>query len=202
MAPRLIAAGIPDLLPMERGGEPGCHISAIIRSLCLRLGHFEDGGEIDEKQQTRMELGCAFEDAVAKALAARWAKAYPDRYAQPGEMEKDGLIGTMDLLDVIDWAAVEIKLTWMSSRHEIESVKFWRYWAQLKAYCYMAETRIGRLHIGHINGNYRDDRGPNYNVWEDEFSKQALAENWRMLITHAEVMRTGKVGARLRAKHR
>jgi hypothetical protein len=196
MNPRIVASGIGDLLPMERSGEPHRHVSAIIRSLCIALGHFEDdakGKGTDNAKgegpdQTRMELGSAFEDALASALADRYARSDPDRYVRPGPLEKDGLIGNMDLLDVTDWAVIEIKLTWISSRHPADSEKFWKYWVQLKAYCTLVGTRLGRLHVCHINGDYKGSRGPVYNVWEDEFSEQELAENWRMLVTQSEAM--------------
>ena len=186
MPPTLIASGIPELLPMVRTGAPGAHVSAIIRSICIRMKHFEDSE--DGPSQTRLELGCAFEDAVVDGLKRRHVAHDPDRYCSPGQLELDGLFGTPDLLDVTDWAIVEIKLTWLSSRHDPESIKFWKYWVQIKAYCKMVHTLVGRLHVGHINGNYRGG-DPEYNVWEWRFTQQELDENWAMLLTHAAVMK-------------
>jgi hypothetical protein len=190
MTPTLMATGIPELLPMKRGGEPHRHVSVIIRSLCLRLGHFagSESNPEEGRDQTRLELGCAFEDAVARALADRYAADMPGRYCRIGEIEKDGLLGTPDLLDLEAWAVAEIKLTWMSARHDPESEKFWKYWVQLKAYCHMLETQVGHLHVCHINGDYRTNRGPVYNVWRAEFTKSELAENWRMLLTHGRAL--------------
>ncbi len=186
---RLAATGIPDLIPMARSGDPSRHVSAVIRYLCLKLGHFDDdGGVITPEQQTRMELGSTFEDAMIAALAARYVSSN-NRYVQPGELFLDGMIGTPDLLDVDDYAIEEIKLTWLSSRHETDSKKLWKYWVQLKAYCHMIETRLGRLHVCYVNGDYRAERGPTYRKWEVEFTGEELHENWRMLITNGEVMR-------------
>jgi hypothetical protein len=179
---------------MVRTGDPNRHISAIIRSLCIKLGHFEDDetttplpGAIVQRQ-TRWELGSSFEEAVVAGLAERYVRNDPARFARPGELEKDGLIGTLDLLDVTDWAVIEIKLTWMSSRHGIDSVKFWKYLVQIMAYCAMCETRVGRLHVCHLNGDYKSDRGPTYNVWECVFTQQELEENFRMLKTQSDEM--------------
>lgn len=183
MAPRLISSGVADLIPMKRGGQPHRHVSYIIRKLCLRLGHFEDTGSPDF---TRMELGSAFEDALAAALAERWSRAYPDRFVRTGELELDSMFGNPDLLDVVDWAIVEIKLTWMTSNQDPEGEKFWKYWTQGKAYAKMAGTRKVRLHVCHINGNYRDNRSPIYNIWEDEFSQRDIDNNWKMIVTHAD----------------
>lgn len=186
MNPHIIRTGIAELLPMARSGDPARHVSAIIRSLCLRLGHFGDTGPITDF--TRVELGSAFENAVAAGLARRYALA-DSRYVVPGELELDGLIGTPDLLDTVDLRVIEIKLTWISSRHDAESEKFWKYWVQAKAYCHMMDWREAELHIGHISGNYKDQRSPIYNVWHDTFSNKELNENWRMLISHGEQLR-------------
>lgn len=180
---KLIRTGIPQLLPIE-DREPGLHISGIISSLCVQLGHYPPKDEWSESDITRMQLGCALEDT----LALRWTQEYPDRYIQLGGLEVDGLHGTPDFYDVVDNAIEEVKLTWMSSRHEPDSEKFWRYWVQIKAYCHMLGTRVGRLHVCHAMGNYKFDEegGPQYNVWERTFSNQELDENWRMLKSHGE----------------
>jgi hypothetical protein len=176
---KLIYEGMPDLLPME-GRSPGVHVSDIIHDLCVKLGHYEDrdnNGEVN----AFMGLGSALEHAVVH----RFALDEPDRYLQVGELEMDGIFGTPDLLDTKDWALTEIKLTWMSSRHEPDSEKFWRYWVQIKAYCAMMVTTVGRLHVCHVMGDYKGS-GPTYRIWECRFSDQELAENWAMLRTHGE----------------
>lgn len=189
MAPRLIATGIPELIPMVRTGDPRRHVSFTIRQLCLKLGHYTDTG--GPPSTSLMELGSTFEDVVAKALADRYA--HMDRYARPGELEMDGLIGTPDLYDVVDQALIEVKLTKLSSRNDIESTKFWKYWVQLMAYCHMMGVTKGRLHIGHINGDYTWDKGPDivYNVWEEVFTPEQLFNNWRMLKSHSDAYIAG-----------
>lgn len=187
--PILVATGLPEMFPMSRGGDPRRHISYITRDLCIRLGHFDPDdpdNETDEDREdrlTRMELGSAFEDAVAD----RWARRYPDRYVRIGEIEKDDLIGNPDLVDTIDWAVVEVKLTWLSANHACDSEKFWKYWVQSMAYCWMLETNIVYLHVGHINGVYRPMR-PKYRVWRREFTMNELAANWRMLRNHSDAL--------------
>lgn len=184
----LIYDGAPVLLPMQ-GRSDGIHISTIIKELCIRLGHFKerDEGPI----QAQLELGNALEWAIIQ----RYILEDPDRYMAPGELELDDLFGTPDVADVEDLAIEEIKLTWMSSRHEIDSDKFWRYWVQLMAYCKMMGWTLGRLHICHVNGDYTYDNGsgPVYRVWERRFTKAELNENWAMLLIHAESMRSRQV---------
>lgn len=137
------------------------------------------------------EFGSSFEDAVASALAERWAKQFPDRYVRPGEFERDGLHGNPDLLDMEEQAIVEIKLTWMSARHDPESVKFWKYWTQAVSYAAMVGWLKIYLHVGHINGDYsRDTLGPNpiYNVWQATITEQEREATWLMIRKHRKSM--------------
>lgn len=180
---RELPDGIPDLLPMQ-GRSPGTHVSDIIRYLCIKLRHFDDEGDA-EPPITRWQFGAALE----RAIGNRFAEHFPDRYVGVGELELDGLHGTPDLVDLQDWAVEEIKLTWMSSRHETNSKKFWKYWVQLKSYCWMLETGLGRLSVGFVNGNYvfgTPEANPTYKRWEAEFTKKELQENWNMLLKNRD----------------
>ena len=132
-----------------------------------------------------MELGCALEHAIAE----RYEQDEPGRYLAIGELALDGVTGTPDLVDLVDNAVIEIKLTWSSGsleRNPPDSQKFWRYWVQLMSYCKMYGTNTGRLHVCHINGDYAENRFPIYRVWERKFTDEELATNWRMILTNAE----------------
>jgi len=133
--------------------------------------------------QVRANLGNAFEAAIVEALAT----AHPERYVRPGELSHDGITGTPDLWDLEDWATIEIKLTWASSRRsvDIEDEWFWRYWQQLKSYCYMSQMNKGRLIICFVNGDYKDS-GPEAMEWEDEWDLEELREAWQMIEAYAE----------------
>ncbi len=170
----LLSDEMEDILPMQ-GRSEGVHVSSVIHDLCKRLGYFEGDLPLN---QAWFELG----NAMEWAMSDRLEKQYPGRYIQPGELELDGLFGTPDLLDIEDWADEEIKLAWMSAKHEPDSQKFWRYWAQVMAYCKMLGTNLGRLRVCFINGDYSAP-GPVYRFWEQEFSDEELDENWAMLIT-------------------
>jgi hypothetical protein len=176
---RLTSEGIPDLLPMLDRTD-GCHVSSIIHDLCVRLRYFSND-DSSVLTTTWAQLGCALEDSVV----SRYERHYPDRYVRPGELYLDSLYGTPDLIDTVDWAVEEIKLAWMSSNNSPHSSKFWRYWVQVKAYCKMVGTNVGRLHACHVMGDYKGG-GPVYNVWEGKFTDQELADNWAMLLNHRE----------------
>lgn len=196
----LVSSGLTDLIPMDRSA--GKHVSHAIRKLAIQFGHFEDTPFPQDK--TRMEMGSAFEDMLARQLGEREAAAgEPDRWIKVGEQRLDDIAGTPDFIDLIDFAVREVKLTWLSIKHGPEDKKFWKYWAQVKAYCYMLGMNTGYLHIGHIMGNYcyddlvdcpwcvaanminRTGNGPHYHVWRREFSDSELHDNWMMIKAYA-----------------
>lgn len=182
MKVKLVSEGLRDLTPMEDRSN-GVHISGVIYALCVARGIYKPGEALSEEEKTRMNLGNALESAII----AKYQQADKRRYIQVGEQECDDLFGTPDMMDIIEWAVHEMKLTWMSSKHHIESVKLWKYLVQVKAYCYMLKTLIGYLHVCYVNGDYsyRSPGGdPTYKVYRFEFTKQELEENWAMLKNH------------------
>lgn len=179
---KLVSSGLRDLTPME-GRSSGIHISGIIYALCVARGIYKPGSTLAEDEKTRMNLGNALEDAII----ARYCVSDKRRYIRIGEQECDGLFGTPDMLDTEEWAVHEMKLTWMSSRHAVDSAKLWKYLVQLKAYCYMLKTLVGYLHICFVNGDYSYQSpggDPTYKVFRLEFTKQELDDNWAMLVNH------------------
>lgn len=185
MPPRLVPNNFLELFRQE-GRSEGHHVSAALHAVMASL-HPERFAEDRALPQTRMDLGNALENAISDALA----KLHPDRYARPGQLELDDVFGTPDLWDLHRWRTVEIKLTWASSRRaeDIEDPWFWRYWAQLKAYCHMAGQTGGDLIICFINGNYRRDdpegSQPTIITWEDDWSPQELSEAWHTIKVNA-----------------
>jgi hypothetical protein len=176
----LIQDGLTSMLPPMVRGE-GAHVSELIHEICLSLGHYKDDG--GEPNMARMELGNAWEFALIEFLVRR----EPDRYFKPGELWLDDVSGNPDVLDVIEEADVEIKVSWMSSKHGPGSEKFFKYETQLKAYLYMLGWTRGYLHVVFVNGDYKYNQGggPVYRVWRYEFSIEELEANWRMLKLQA-----------------
>lgn len=188
MAPRLIADNIMELLPMKR--SPGNHVSEIINRLAISQAIFADSGTFPP--QVQLEMGNAAELAIADAFAKRYSLSHPGRYLHGFEVEKDGIFGNIDLLDTVDFAVEDVKLTKKSLRHPIESKKYWHNWAQVKTYCHMIGSHIGRLHIVFVNGNYSKDRDdPDaswvYRCWEDVFEDRDLLNNWKMVYGHRKI---------------
>jgi hypothetical protein len=153
----------------------GVHVSTLIKAICAQLEPERFGGEMD---WNKIELGFSVERAIERA----WAERRID-VVRLGEIEKDGIAGSPDGLSVEAGELVieEIKCTWMSNRDCPEGKKFWHWLAQIKAYCYLADTLRARLHVLFVNGDYAQHREPTYCSWDLHFHQGELDENWMML---------------------
>lgn len=189
----LISTGIPNLLPMQFR-SPGLHHSTVLSDLLVRMGHWSPpiihpDRESENKEKimvmTRMQLGQAFEEI----LADRYARAYPDRYYYPGELEIDGLPITPDLVDSSHYGPDSIKYTWISSKWPIEHEKFTYHWMQLKSECIALHSDIARLHICHNMGDYSfGNDAVIFNVWRQRFSKNELDHHRTIILKHRDRM--------------
>lgn len=178
MAPRLISSTMLDLFKME-DRSPGRHVSNAIFRIISKLHPDRFTGE--PINQARANLG----NAVEKALIRAYQEAEPDRYVVPGELTYGKVSGTPDLLDIIEEAVVEIKLTWATAARadDIEDIWFWRYWQQGRAYAKMMGWRKVILIIYFINGGWEGGRPgePCGLAWMDEFSDEELDDTWTMV---------------------
>lgn len=163
----------------------GVHVSGIIRDIARMLGKIKDGeGDLDDMildsgpvqkgdcgTFVRVALGMAWEDWISRHL--------PDMI-RGVELELDGIYGTLDgLVETPEGSVVhEFKVTWKSSKQEIE--KQWLWITQVKAYCYMAMTTEAVLHVLWVNGDYQGG-GPAYEDYRLVFGVEELESVWRML---------------------
>lgn len=195
---QLISQIIPDLFRME-GRSEGMHVSHIINDLCVQMKYHSprEEGEFPDHVKVRMSLGNALETAIIR----RYTEDEPGRWVQPGEMSCDGIFGTPDLLDVDEFVVHELKLTWMKWNGDIHSKKYWKYWVQLKSYCWMMETLRGDLQVGFVNGDY-SDMSPEFFHWRGTFTKQELQNNWLMLVNHGKALQEAEGGKKKKGKRR
>lgn len=163
----------PDLLPMLHR-TPGMHVSDIINKIMKY--------ERNKPEQMMFELGNAFEYAIK----ARWREHEPGRFQTPSELERNGVYGHPDLFDYLDWVDNEIKVTWKSVNHDVET--FTNYWMQIKAYCHMMDSNVGRLHVCFIRGDYSTGQMVAYRCWKQTFESWELEDNWGMLMVYAQQM--------------
>lgn len=187
----LLSSGLPNLLP-QTGRTEGWHVSSIITDMCLRLGYYDESHEID---WTLVEMGKTFE----WALIQRYLLDSPDDYMEIGEVELDNVYMHPDLLMPRKEKVKEIKWTQRSSHPGCEvgekppsnhpivlnPSKFWKDRVQLMAYCRYFGYLHGELEIGYHRGNYRDKQ-LDHAVWEFEFTKRQLIDNWDMLLRHRD----------------
>lgn len=190
---------IPSVRPApDIGGHalvrsPGPHVSDIIRDLEHRItkpGKRRPYDELLPEERKRMgahvEMGWAWEEIVRAAMLRTYYRGL-DRFVSVGEVELDGIFGTPDWVDCEDVCVEEFKATWRSSRRQIQ-VDYWHWFVQMKAYCRMLDMRIARLRVFFVNGDYRDS-GPQFRLWQIEFSLLELDKNWSMLLQHSKRMR-------------
>ena len=168
-----------DLLASDLVRSPGLHISQIYNSLyeALKPGRFTGG----EPNPLMLALGSAWEQYFERQLDRAGNRVF-----RPGELvSPEGIAYSPDgVIENGQLTLVEYKLTWMSSRADIEDAKFDKYKTQMMSYCYQLETPYARLYVLFVNGDYKPP-SPVLKVWNIEFSPRELQDNWQMLMNHA-----------------
>lgn len=171
---------------MQDARSPGLHVSKIIRSIMETLEPRRFGNQGDDSPPIEWTgAGTIWEYALEAAMAKLATAGNVNALARPGEVEKDGIICTLDAVDIDDWVVHEFKFTWMSSRDAIDHKKFYHWLLQLRAYCCALGTNRARLHAFFVMGNYKGS-GPQPLSWNLQFTDLELSETWGMLVNHAK----------------
>lgn len=174
----------------ERSG--GLHLSQIIQDILVTMDPETYTNGNDNSKWMNFMMGLTLERALEMAwLDRELISGYRPGLIRPGEITKDGIIGTPDAYDFINMEPEEVKCTKKSCRQPITDAKFAHYLWQLKAYAYMLGCSSGTLWVLHINGNYsRDDNDPDsgyvFRGYRFQWTELELAENWFMLTSHAK----------------
>lgn len=176
------------------------HVSRLLHTICEKMWPHRFGkGNGERPSNLRILIGMLFESLLTAAFKSQISQDLNGdaRFMRLGEVKRKvkwkgrqlTVVGTPDALDTEDWMIEEWKATWMSCRQPITDPKFWHYWVQVMAYCYMVGTTRARLRVLFVNGDYShgDESGPRLLGWEVEFTEQELKENWDMLLNHAEL---------------
>jgi len=136
---------IPLSLPSiadEAGSErnPGLHISGVIKHLLMQMDPKKYGSDASDDVRVLWEMGLAWEEiALSRAFWERiMRRTYPNASFTQVQAQKDNIWGTCDMIALGDETVVtESKLTQISAINEIDSIKFWSWHVQMKAYCHM-----------------------------------------------------------------
>lgn len=181
--------------PPADSGEPrseGLHLTDIIKSIQAELGWDYKGKGFEDMQLT-MDLGFTWEEVLSKAHADRRCMV------RPGEVEKDGIIGSPDgvgpnpglkddegniLVEPSNEVILfEHKLTWKSIKTPITDN--WYYMTQGKAYCAMTGFSVCFWEAVYLMGNYKGS-GPLYRKCWVRFTEDEIKHNWEMIVNHAQ----------------
>lgn len=168
-----------DLIASDLMRSPGLHISTLYNDLYqdLEPDRYIRGAE---PNPLMLALGLAWEAWLEQAIRASGVLV-----VRPGELiTPEGIAYSPDgIIENGQMRLIEYKLTWMSSREDIQSVKFAKYFTQMRLYCYHLETTLGRLYVLHVNGDYKPPT-PMLNTYDIEFSRRELADEWQMVQNH------------------
>jgi len=159
--------------------KPGLHLSDIIQYLCLSRGMFKE----TPTNSTRLQLGLAFEWATKARYRADPRYNYVEM-----PFTKDKIHCNPDFVD-LNMSVDEFKLTWLSSSKGWDADAFWKYIIQVMAYCYGLDYNTGRLHVCHVNGDYKwgtPGAEPTCPVYEEHWTRRDLLRNWEMLRSNAD----------------
>lgn len=202
-------------LPRDPNRSPGLHLSTILRDLALRSGVLDAKWDtpMEDRGSELAQIGLAFEDYLARYQ-------HPEIEFHPGELKMDGIsmspdgiqcVDNLDLAEVLrvdmhSYVLSEFKLTKKSSRDFKESLrlqakntKLWLW--QIMSYrhalnqCTDYVNNLAKLHVMFVNGNYsRKDEdpeaNPTYKIFKLYFESEELANNWAMVKSHRDFMRS------------
>lgn len=187
-----------DLRTMTRHPEPepsrsaGVHVSGVLKYVAKELAMFTAEDQ-DDEMPLRILLGLAFEEMAARL--------YPEMHWQPGEISRDGVIGSPDGLSYLPeygfMCVDEFKFTGKSQRvkggkdGELKDIRSeWLWMQQCQSYLNLyrghgVEMRHARLHICWKYGVYGEwpltERYYRYLV---EYEEAELDRNWAMMIKY------------------
>ncbi len=154
----------------------GIHLSGIIRPT-LEIAGYLDIYDQSEDMPLVVMLGMFFEEGIVTL--------YPDMIWQPGEVVKDGIVGSPDgLTEGPPLQLEEFKFTTKSQYTRqgelILQEKLWMW--QLSGYCHMMGITQARLHVFWSRGNYREKWFPVYYTYTISFTEAELDKFWRNVI--------------------
>lgn len=169
--------------------SPGVHVSGVLRYVAKELAMWgkEDA---DDEMPLRILLGLGFEQQASRL--------YEGMTWQPGEVERDGIIGSPDGISLIDDELVieEFKYSGKSLRvkggkeGEYKNILTeWMWIQQISSYCALhdGQPRLGRLHVCWKYGAYSYPLIERYFRYLIGLTDEDVERTWMMLQKYKEV---------------
>jgi hypothetical protein len=138
------------------------------------------GGDMD---LTKIKFGESFEQSLEKSFQA----ASTGTFRPEPTLVPPGIWCSPDGVDPNIWAVEEFKCTWYSAKKALDDPVYWPWLVQIKAYCKALDTRLAKLWVLHINGDYSPPRPWPPKIYGIEFTELEIEENWQMLVNTAKV---------------
>lgn len=180
--PSLITSEADRLNPRTEG----LHISQIYHDINVTVGRLKANKFDEEQMKEYQNMGFLWEHTVGEALRVSLES---DVVVRPGEIIRDGIIGSPDLFDLRNGRLKETKATYKSFRRMGEDAgglakDFWIWKVQMMGYCHMIRTDECELIALFINGNYAPP-APMTRSWLISFTGREMQDNWSMITGHA-----------------
>lgn len=168
-----------------------CHLSDVLGSMAADLFNLQyTGTERLEEKKLQYEKGFVWERALEKAYGEQFA-------SRPGEFNLDGIYCSPDGVNFIGMevpavglrdvmVVEEYKCTAFSSNKTPDDPGYWKYVAQIKAYCHVLGCEYAILRIFHVRGDYKTNV-PAYKVYGFQFTERELKEHWQAILNHARM---------------
>lgn len=142
--------------------------------------------EYDARTRATFEAGHVIEEIIAQHMAKRagWSKPSP-QFEPVGKGRHARIWCSPDGYTLATRTIDEMKATWKSSRDFRSTPKWQLYLWQVLGYMYAFGATRARLHVMHMNGDWRPPRPEPPKTYIVTPSRKEIDENWAMIVQHA-----------------
>jgi len=178
----------------------GLHLTDILRQIAIQTGMLTDEEQAD-LMPLRMFLGMAWEQMCVRL--------YPEIWWQPGEVERDGVVGSPDGYSctfqtdddnegvIEEWKytakSMRIKGGSAGSHKDVTTETLWMW--QVMGYCAMHPCRptLARMHVCWTNGDYTYPLTPRYIRYLVRLEESEIENVWKMVVSNRHLVAGGSV---------
>jgi hypothetical protein len=172
----------------------GLHVSDITSDILVKKDPKKYGGNIQDAREMIL-FGLAMEKWLGHYLFN-----HDNVVPHPGEVEKDGIYGTPDGINLAPDPPVpadpgvpiieEYKATWKSAKKHITDPSYHHWMLQSKAYLHMLGLHTVRFRVFYVNGRYQffdsDRTKYSWRMYDLTFTDEELSQNFEVLKAHAK----------------